>query len=478
MSRFRPIPPFILGLISFFLLNISFFAMNYWKRGTFTLSPFNYVKLLVAFNLIWLMVSILMQKFNHNAYRVYKDSIILLVKSVVITGYLVCFMVVFMGLFAFSRLHIFGTLVLFLFGEICILTIYYLITARSLEIPDEKDKEGIYLQQRISWRLLFADFVLLNASFFVVNYFKRGSVNLKPGYGLLLIVIYGVWFLASLATRKFDKDSAHNIFSALTYCIKSMALMTVTMAALVYALRLQYFSRMQIFGTFSILFFFEIFLYVFYVITKKERASKTDIESIEEAKSFFEQEKLVSDIEHDDAGFIPENPVRNSLETALDFFNPWLFKFIDKFIDLLKIDKNNTRILSTGDLNNLRTSDENTVSLIVNLYKLNHFRKVNQYFLEVYRKLKPSGYFIGKVSTIHSYKEKVKERYPKYFSEVFYTLHFIFFRIFPKLPFTRQIYFALTLGRNRLDRVFSSGERFLYFSDKKFPQGQTSQIAG
>jgi len=171
-------PLFTLDLL---ILNMSFMAMNYYKRGSFILSTSYYVKLLVSFNLIWLMVSILVKKFNYNACRVYKDSIMLSVKSVIITGYLICFMVVFMGLFAFSRLHVFGTLVLLLFGEICVLTIYYFITDKTLKIPDEKEKGSIYLEQRVSWRLLFADFVLLNASFLVVNYFKRGSVNLNPG---------------------------------------------------------------------------------------------------------------------------------------------------------------------------------------------------------------------------------------------------------------------------------------------------------
>ena len=111
MNRSRPISPFILGLISFFLLNISFFGVNYWKRDTFALSPI-YIKLLIAFYLICPTVSILMKKFNPDTYREYRYAIMLLVKSVVITGYLVCLMVVFMGLFAFSRFHIFGTLCL------------------------------------------------------------------------------------------------------------------------------------------------------------------------------------------------------------------------------------------------------------------------------------------------------------------------------------------------------------------------------
>jgi len=39
MKKKTYIPPFLLAVLDFFLLNISFFGMNYWKRGTLELSP-------------------------------------------------------------------------------------------------------------------------------------------------------------------------------------------------------------------------------------------------------------------------------------------------------------------------------------------------------------------------------------------------------------------------------------------------------
>ncbi len=208
---------------------------------------------------------------------------------------------------------------LVLLGEIIVFTIYYLVADRTSVITDEKTKVGIYQKQRISSRLLIFDFLLLNFSFLAINYFKRGSFNLNPGYAELLIIICGVWIVASLITRKFDKDHAQDIYNALTACIKSLVLIVVGMSVLIYALRIQYYSRLQIFGTIAMLFFFEIFLYIFYVITKKEKASKKDIESIEEVKSYLEQEKPFSDIEFVDTDVIPENPVKDKLETALEF---------------------------------------------------------------------------------------------------------------------------------------------------------------
>ena len=70
---------FILLAIDFNLLNISFFALNYWKRG-FVLSPM-YVKLLFALYLMWLGVSFLTDKFRFDPNAGYWGTIILYAKA-------------------------------------------------------------------------------------------------------------------------------------------------------------------------------------------------------------------------------------------------------------------------------------------------------------------------------------------------------------------------------------------------------------
>jgi len=67
------------------LLTGSFFGMNYWKRGTLELSS-QYVKLLIAFYLIWLVVSLFTKKFTFD-YSGYKASIRLLARSMLYLVY-------------------------------------------------------------------------------------------------------------------------------------------------------------------------------------------------------------------------------------------------------------------------------------------------------------------------------------------------------------------------------------------------------
>jgi len=96
MEKKTYLSPFTLGLFDFFLLNVSSFGMNYWKRGTFDLSPL-YIKLLIAFSFIWLFVSLFTKKFRFDFYRSYRALLLLLTRSTIYIVYCVAIMVVAMG---------------------------------------------------------------------------------------------------------------------------------------------------------------------------------------------------------------------------------------------------------------------------------------------------------------------------------------------------------------------------------------------
>jgi hypothetical protein len=359
-------------------------------------------------------------------------------------------MVVSMGLFAFSRLHIFGTIFLSFSAEILIFIGFYLKYGKNLQISDKERERDTLQKQRISIRILIADFLIINVGFYIVNYLRIGSFYLNQENKISLLVLYGLWFTTSIVTRKFDKDSAYDFFNIIASCLKSVLLVAVTYSLFIYSLRLNYPFVTQILGSLFLIISLEVLLYSFYAANRKEQGSKKDIESIEQVKAYIEKGQKSAIIEIKDECDIPEDPVEEKLETALDFFNPWLFKFIRRGIDLSKLCKSKTWLLNSENPANFKIIDDNSLSLIINLYRLNHFRRLNQYFLEIHSKLRAGGYFVGKASTIRTYNEKVKEKYPKYFSNILYSIHFIFFRIAPKLPAAKQLYFVVTQGRNRI----------------------------
>ena len=190
--------------------------------------------------------------------------------------------------------------------------------------------------------------------------------------------------------------------------------MAFTMAVLFFAFRLFYYSRGQIFGTFLLLFVAEVVLYYFYVSIREAGDAAKDIESVDELKTFMKQEDLSLESDSLVTKSPSFSPVKEKLYDVLDFFNPWLYDFINRSIDLLKIKRARTAILSTEDIVDVEKIDNNSMRLFLNLHKTNDVRWINKYFLEVYRKLKPGGYFVGNAETIALHKKHFFEKYPKY----------------------------------------------------------------
>ena len=160
---------FKLLAVDYLLLNVSFLLMNYWKRGTLVLSPM-YLKLLFAFYFIWLLVSLFTKKFHPNYFKNYRDMIFVLIKNSLFNVYCVSIMVVIMGLPAFSRFHIFGTLVILIFLELIIFAIYYGGIGNGKIVPLEEDAFKTKEKPRLSTFLLISDLLLITIIFFGINY--------------------------------------------------------------------------------------------------------------------------------------------------------------------------------------------------------------------------------------------------------------------------------------------------------------------
>jgi len=223
-----------------------------------------------------------------------------------------------------------------------------------------------------------------------------------------------------------------------------------------------YYSRLHLYSTFGILFGCEVVVYYVYYAYRKRGKLEKDIETADEiqaALDLADQDKYLCEEKH----ILPvEDPVEVKLRHTLEFFSQTLFDFIKKNIDLAKIDRSNTAIMSTDEIADIQNIEENRHCLFINLHKTNDVRWFNRYFLQVYGKMKPKGYFIGKAHTVGTHKRYYMARYPKYIASLFYYINFIWCRVCPKLPYVQKIYFTVTKGRNRM---VSKAEMFgrLYF---------------
>jgi lipopolysaccharide/colanic/teichoic acid biosynthesis glycosyltransferase len=122
-------------------------------------------------------------------------------------------------------------------------------------------------------------------------------------------------------------------------------------------------------------------------------------------------------------------------------------EFISKHTEL---QSETTHVVKTLDPFNIETIDDTNCNSIVNLQKINDIRRINDFFKSINAKLTESGIFIGCVETNLQRQKRILKKYPFIIARIYFLFDFVFKRVFPKLCFTRKLYFFVTAGRNRV----------------------------
>ncbi len=445
----RGIPSIVLGVVDFCLLNLAFFLLNYWKRGSFELAP-KYGKLLLAFYGVWFLVSLANKKFQWREYAGLGRGLWTLARCGLYLAYCVAVMVVIMGLYGYSRGQVFGTCLVFVGLEGVVFWGVYFLLRRSNGGDVRREPLMVERPARISWRLMVVDFVLVGVSFFVVNYLKRDGFHVLPDYEKLLLLIYGLWFVCSLATRKFERLDYVNYYHGLWPWIKAMILLAFSMGVMVFLFRFRYFSRTQVFGPMVVLMVLETVFYRFYFERKKRVGAEGDIESADTVSRILKQEPLTveTDLEALKQAFL--SPIRERLRDRYLKNHSGLFSLMDRSMDLAGILRAETAIRNSSEMLYSDTVGERYMRLFVNLRKINDIRYINQYFLAVHNLLIPGGYLVGRAHTLATHREWMIRKFPRQLANALYAVDFLFNRVMPKLPWVKQVYFSVTRGKNRV----------------------------
>ena len=134
--------------------------------------------------------------------------------------------------------------------------------------------------------------------------------------------------------------------------------------------------------------------------------------------------------------------------------------FVSKFLDPAS---SHTQILLTSITDSIKQLP-GTLQNVVNLKRMNDIREINRLFFNINHALPQEGIFIGCVETKKLRVQRLYRKYPKGFSHLYIMGDYVFKRVFPKLPITRNLYYSMTGGRNRvisrtevLGRLYAAG---------------------
>ncbi|MCK5011093.1 MAG: sugar transferase, partial [Deltaproteobacteria bacterium] len=121
-------------------------------------------------------------------------------------------------------------------------------------------------------------------------------------------------------------------------------------------------------------------------------------------------------------------------------------------------------VVSTTTRFNILYQPDGYLNGIVNLKRVNDIRFINKFFETINVKLPVEGRLIGCAETKDLRKARILRKFPPGLNWIYYFFDYIIKRVLPKFQLTKNIYFILTRGQNRvltraeiLGRLYSCG---------------------
>ncbi len=296
-------------------------------------------------------------------------------------------------------------------------------------------------ESKFRFRRFFTSFALLLIAFNMVVYLKNSNFIMYDWIFQLSLLLIVSWYVSGKLTKKFYEFSGKNIYYFIAPLIKSHFLFLLFSSGIFFLFDLTYLSRQLIFGTVTIFSFLEIFIFL-PLFSKIEQISKKL-----EVNDYIDQRDLV--IKKSNRHSRLPNKIIASL--LAPHHSKKVIKFILQFVNNnnLDFDKNDFTIISTSQPANFDYTLKRYQKIIINLNHVNDFMNINQMFVTMKNYLVPGGYYIGEFCPMENSYQNLRKQMPKFLFTLIYPIHFIFYRVIPKVPFFKTIYEFLTHGKGR-----------------------------
>ena len=319
---------------------------------------------------------------------------------------------------------------------------------KVVNIEETKDNA---VQSKFYLKWIIPGILLLLLIYMAVVYFEYGSFHYDILQEQNFLVLITAWGLGTLLTNRYKEPNSINHYYEIAPYIKASILTFLFLTFFYYSLRIDLESIQLIYkagllhsGTEIIAFF----LYFFGQSKKSEHQKKNSENRI--AKINAQETLSIDQTKNNKNGSYDSSELFNSLKTFRSGYEIELTDFIWQTIKREKISKDKVTILNTSSNINIELLFDNTRELLVNMHRLNDMRRINEHLLTAYSKLESGGLFVGNFIPLEKLKDHLRSQMPHFLYSIILPFYFIFHRVFPKLAVTKQIYFIITGGRNRV----------------------------
>ncbi len=437
-----------------FILGSIFCGIYFIKTDNF-IPKEKYLVLLFVYLFVELSLSLYYKKFKYRFGFSFRNYCKRHLYSSAFTVLLLTLIVSASELNSISRLFLVSIVAVPFILELAIIPMIRLILKNGVlengneKIIEPKEQNPI----RIKW--MVGSLILLIMIFLIIVRYKSGVFGYYQWSEKILLILSGTWMFSVGLTGKYRYLNSKNIYYQIGPYIKSGFVMLFLSATIYYFFRMEVISRFIIFGTILIYSTVEILIFMLVILSKQESIQhKRATIHLDDHNNIFGQSplKILPKEENENYGVNISSLLNRITVKNSDELNRFLEKNIDQ-----NYDKDSITLLSVTSLKNISMLENQSQKLFMNLHKLNDMRRLNEYLLTCGNKISPGGMLVGNFVPSRRVRNKMRAKMPKVVFSLIYPIHFLFHRVFPKLPKINSLYFILTKGKNR---VLSKAEVF------------------
>lgn len=291
---------------------------------------------------------------------------------------------------------------------------------------------------------IFLNLLVVIAAFLLSIWPKSATVRIYlPKYWRPFTGFTIVWLFTAIISGKYNYDLKKKFTDNWLIIFRSDLVAFSIILALLYIFNYFSYSRFIVLGTVGFSFIGESLILAFWFFTNRLQQHK-DVSTYIAAppKEYAESAEVIVKRTIQ----LPETSSESVLQKLKKVYlkeDMTLFEFVRAYTQINRIPADKTEALYTHHIYNIKHTKPHSQLLFVNLHEVNGWTRINDYLRQVNQNLQTGGFFVSCGEDYRKRHLRYFQRYPVLLASLATALDFLFRRIIQRIPFIREIYYAL-----------------------------------
>lgn len=351
-----------------------------------------------------------------------------------------------------------------LFLGLLIEAYYFMIVKAS-----RNDRISFVEHKKLSVKYLVLDGSILTFLFYIIVDKSIASSNFLETELILLGVIYICWFLSAATTHKFIPTIvSYSRWNAIELQVKFylrillLIILSIIFLKISHEIAFIYINSFIAYSCVSSI--VSMFLFADKIKNNSDESTVVFLKAYEMKDQQTSSKHVNGNSKYAFKGNDKfESTVRQKIQ--FEYLKEYgeVFDVLDSMLDLASFDTRQSLVIKSDEPNDVSVRQADSFQLLVNLHVLNDQKHLNTYILDVKKSLVKGGVFVGALLPHHyRYKRYLKKNNSFWIANTLYFFDFVWKRILPKLPLTREIYSTFSKEKDRALSLAEGLGRLVY----------------